>query len=332
MVEKSKPEKQEAKQKDIKVSKAKDGLNIEVNSDPLSDIGRNNSKHKSTSSGKGVKRSQKSSKNDSKAVKTDDFNQTRKLPSNILKEYDIDDIENIDLEDPENLERDGPTRTKLTKEAEEQLHKQLKIIEDEKARYEYEKQGKRKTNEKKSSRSKNRQNAGQKSSREGNGQTSKRKRPHSHKKRGSASTMQELKKKMGWANSHTSRGRTGDKFLNYSLDEINQKLQNNYNTNTSTHNPKGIKKRLNKSFENVFSACASTSRAKQSMRKPKKSKKKPISSSPCRVSSREKKSGSGQAKTPNTTSRKRLAGSLQNNGNNTSKNANYNKNELADRL
>jgi hypothetical protein len=45
----------------------------------------------------------------------------------------------------------------------------------------------------------------------------------------------------------------GEKFLNYSLDEINQKFTSNtHKYNTTTH--KGMKKRLNKSFENVFSA------------------------------------------------------------------------------
>lgn len=155
----------------------------------------------------------------------------------MLKDYELDQFDEPELDKSHN---DEPSRNKLTKEAEDQINKQLQMIDDDGNRNDYDKNLKRKTNEKKSSRSKNRQNVGQKSSLEGYQQNNKKKRPHSHKKRGSASTMQELKKKMGWANSQTSRGRTGDKFLNY-------------NTNSSTHQ-KGIKKRLNKSFENVFSA------------------------------------------------------------------------------
>jgi len=71
---------------------------------------------------------------------------------------------------------------------------------------------------------------------------------------------EQLKQKMGFINSNSSRGRGRDQFLNYSLDEINQKLQAKVRYyNTSTGKGKG-KKRLNKSFENVFSACATTSR------------------------------------------------------------------------
>jgi hypothetical protein len=119
--------------------------------------------------------------------------------------------------------------------------------------------------------------------------------------------MQELKKKMGFINSQTSRGRAnGEQFLNYSLDEINQKLKQHVsNYNTSMGKSKGMKKRLNKSFENVFSACASTSRTRQHFKRGKKIKKKPTSSSPGRISMREKNRNSqSHAKTPNTTSRK----------------------------
>ena len=330
--DKSKSDKQSSKNnKDAtKVNKAKDGLNIEVNNEGLHDIGRNISKHKQSGSSKGGKKGSKSSKADSKN-KTNDFNQTQKLPSNLLKEYEFDDVDNEDIIDYDNYNREETSRNKLTKEAEEQINRQLKMIQEEKAKQEYEKFNKKRNNEKKSSRSKNRQNVGQKSSRDGYSQY-KKKRPHSHKKRGSASTMQELKKKMGWTNSQTSRGRTGgDKFLNYSLDEINQKLKQNYNTNISTNNPKGIKKRLNKSFENVFSACASTSRAKRHTGRSKKYKQKPISSSPRRATSREKnKNVSNHAKTPNTTSRKRLNGSLQNNAKNAAQYSNAK--ELTDRL
>ena len=199
------------------------------------------------------------------------------------------------------------------------------LIEEEKARLELDRLNKKKK-EKKESRSKNRYGPAQKSSRDGSSYNRK-KRPHSHKKRGSASMMQELKKKMGWINSQTSRGRgAGDKFLNYSLDEINQKFQSN--TNNQGGNQKGMKKRLNKSFENVFSACASTSRTKTNFRKNKKSKKKPISSSPRRMNMRDKKSSHSHAKTPNTTSRKKLANSLQSNKHNLV----YNAKELADKL
>lgn len=145
--------------------------------------------------------------------------------------------------------------------------------------------------------------------------------------------MQELKKKMGFINAQTSRGRTGgDKFLNYSLDEINQKLQSNvqnYMSNITSGEQKGMKKRLNKSFENVFSACASTSRARQSLKRSKtKNKKKPISSSPRRASIKDKNQVSANIKTPNTTSRKKLNNSLHSNRNQTG----YNQKELTDKL
>jgi hypothetical protein len=91
----------------------------------------------------------------------------------------------------------------LTRECEEQINKQLLLIEEEKARLELERINKKKREHKKSSKSKNsRYGHPQKSSRDVNH----KKRPHSHKKRGSASMMHELKKKMGWLNSQTSRG------------------------------------------------------------------------------------------------------------------------------
>lgn len=313
---------------EIKITKAKDGLNIEINDSGLADMGKNSGRQKASEVSKNTtKKGGQTGKN--LTPKAEDFNKTQKFSPNVLNELDLEHIdENEDVNKPKNGNKDENSRSKLTKEAEDQINRQLRMIEDDKARRDLEKASKKKKEEKKSSRSKNRQNTGQKSSREGYFKD-KKKRPHSHKKRGSASTMQELKKKMGWANSHTSRGRTGgEKFLNYSLDEINQKFQNGYNTTTNKSHEKGVKKRLNKSFENVFSACASTSRAKTNFRKNKKLKKKPISSSPRRMSAREKKSSLNQAKTPNTTSRKRLAGSLFGSKNNTA----YNAKELADKL
>ena len=65
--EKSKSDKQSTKNsKDNKISKAKDGLNIEVNNERLHDIGRNISKHKQSGSSKGSKKSNKSSRAESK--------------------------------------------------------------------------------------------------------------------------------------------------------------------------------------------------------------------------------------------------------------------------
>ena len=219
-----KSEKLKSDKQSTKISKAKDGLNIEVNNEGLHDIGRNISKHKQSGSSKGGKKSNKSSRADSK-VKNTDFDQTQKLSLNMLKEYEFEDIENDDIINYDNYNKDEMSRNRLTKEAEEQINRQLKMIQEDKPKHEYDKFNKKRHNEKKSSRSKHKHNVGQKSSRDGYSQH-KKKRTHSHKKRGSASTMQEVKKRMGWTNSQTSRGRTGgDKFLNYSLDEINQKLK-----------------------------------------------------------------------------------------------------------
>ena len=64
------------------------------------------------------------------------------------------------------------------------------------------------------------------------------------------------------------------------------------------------------------------------MRKSKNKHKKPISNSPRRITMREKKhSTGGYAKTPNTTSRKKLNNSLHSNRNN-----GYNMKEMADKL
>lgn len=306
-------------EKELKVHKAKDGLNIEINTDPMSDLNKR-------SKGDSAKTSKKGSKTpkSSQVVHADDFNKTRKLPPNLLE--DISDDEGLNYEDSKD-EDNNISVGKIAQECEDEIDEKLLMIGEEKAKLELERAAKRKKDEKKSSKSKPRVPTGQKSTREGYGQ--KKKRTHSHKKRGSASMMQELKKKMGFINAQTSRGRAaGEGFLNYSLDEINQKLQFqviNYQTSTGTH--KGMKKRLNKSFENVFSACASTSRTRQNLKKGKKMKKKPISSSPRRLAMRDKKNSQSHAKTPNTTSRKKLNNSLYSNRNNHA----YNK-ELTDKL
>ena len=299
---------------DLKIRKAKDGLNIEINNDFPDDhyLPQKDSSGKPKKGSKTPKQPQ--------YLPEDDFNKTRKLPSNLLN--DIND-DQIPLDDS-NEEISNISIGKIAKECEDQINEQLLLVEEEKAKLELERLNKKKKDDKKNSKSKPRTTQGQKSQREGYNQ--KKRRPHSHKKRGSASMMQELKKKMGFINAQTSRGRGGEKFLNYSLDEINQKLQahvRNYNTSGG----KGMKKRLNKSFENVFSACASTSRTK-GLKRNKKSKKKPISSSPNRLSMRDKKNSQSHAKTPNTTSRKKLNNSLYSNRNQHG----YNTKDLADKL
>ena len=241
----------------------------------------------------------------------------------MLKDYEGGDKDSKENESKENISGNNISISKLTKECEDEINEKLQQIKEEKERLELEQLNRKKKN----SKSKTRTNTGQKSTREGYSQN-KKKRPHSHKKRGSATMMQELKKKMGFINSQTSRGRTGgDKFLNYSLDEINQKLQSNIH-NMWNEEQKGMKKRLNKSFENVFSACASTSRAKQSLKRSKKMKKKPISSSPRRTSIRDKRNENTTVKTPNTTSRKKLNNSLYSNRNY----GGHNQKDLADKL
>ena len=314
------PSKQPSKQKkkqnhpeqpakvDLKITKAKDGLNIEISDGSLNDIGAPN-KIKNQDPNK----SKKNNKNGKIATVYDyeDLNKTRKIHSNLLKDYDGGDQDSKENEGKENISGNNISIGKLTKECEDEINEKLQLIKEEKARLELEQLNRKKKN----SKSKNRpNNTGQKSTREGYMQN-KKKRPHSHKKRGSATMMQELKKKMGFINSQTSRGRTGgDKFLNYSLDEINQKLQSNIQ-NMWSEEQKGMKKRLNKSFENVFSAWASTSRTKQNLKRSKKIKKKPISSSPRRTSVNNKRNENTTVKTPNTTSRKKLNSSLHSNRN-----------------
>lgn len=233
-------------EKDLKVQKAKDGLNIEINTDPLSDIIKRNKGDSAKTSKKGSK-----TPKNSQVIQAEDFNKTRKLPPNLLE--DISDDEGVKYEDSKDDDNDISVG-KIAQECEDEIDEKLLMIGEEKAKLEIERAAKRKRDEKKSSKSKPRVPTGQKSTREGYGQ--KKKRTHSHKKRGSASMMQELKKKMGFLNAQTSRGRAaGEGFLNYSLDEINQKLQFQViNYQTSTGAQKGMKKRLNKSFENVFSA------------------------------------------------------------------------------
>lgn len=301
---------------DIKVHRAKDGLNIEINNDVIEDPYK---KSKESNSAKSSKKGSKTPKQ-SQVIPAEEFNKTHKLPSNLLDDLSVDDIPSSSSKDEGNNISIG----KIARECEDEINEKLQYIEEERARLEMERLNKRRKEEKKGSKSKPRSQHGHKSNRDTYGQ--KKKRPHSHKKRGSAVMMQELKKKMGFINAQTSRGRGGEKFLNYSLDEINQKLQAHVqNYSTASGNPKGMKKRLNKSFENVFSACASTSRAKGA-RRSKKSKKKPTSSSPQRLALRDKKNSQSHAKTPNTTSRKKLNNSLH-----SSKNQ-YNAKDLADKL
>lgn len=284
-------------EKDLKVTKAKDGLNIIIPGQDDIDP-------------KKVPKDE--------AILHEDFNKTRNIPKDFLENMHDDENSNPN---------DSQEQSQISiGKCQDEIDQKLKLIEEEKAKLEYERQSKRRSGEKKSSRSKVKTaTAAPKSTREGYVQ--KKKRPNSHKKRGSTSNVHEqIKKKMGFINSHSSRGRGRDTFLNYSLDEINQKLQAKVrNYNTSTGNSKGGKKRLNKSFENVFSACASTSRAKGSKRN--KKNKNPISSSPRRIAMKDKKNSSGHAKTPNTTSRKKLNSSLYSNRNN-----GYNMKEMADKL
>lgn len=232
---------------DLKITKAKDGLNIEISDGSMTDIGAP-TKIKNPDQSK----KNKSAKNSNKITGVydyEDLNKTRKIHSNLLKDYDGGDQDSKENEGKENISGNNISIGKLTKECEDEINEKLQLIQEEKAKLELEQLNRKKKN----SKSKNRANTGQKSTREGYIQN-KKKRPHSHKKRGSATMMQELKKKMGFINSQTSRGRTGgDKFLNYSLDEINQKLQSNIQ-NMCNEEQKGMKKRLNKSFENVFSA------------------------------------------------------------------------------
>ena len=193
------------------MTKAKDGLNIVIPDDQ-----------------------EKQPKSPEALIQAENFNKTHKLPTSFLEDLHDESGDHSDLS---------------ISKCQDKIDKNLKLIEEEKAKLEQERQNKRPSTGKKS-KSKNRHTA-PKSTREG---YKRNKRPNSHKKRGSASNMHEqLKKKMGITNSHSSRGRGRDQFLNYSLDEINQKLQakaRNYNTSTGNKN----KKRLNKSFENVFSA------------------------------------------------------------------------------
>ena len=232
----------EPTEKEYKTQKAKDGLNIEIPSDHLPDSSK---KAKTQDSGK-------SNKKGSKTPKTnvgDDLNKTSKIPSGLLEGLSDEELEKYAEETDH---KSDISYGRLAKECEDEIEEKLLQIEDEKAKLEFERHFKKKRESKKGIKSKNRPHTGNRSTREGYG----KKRANSHKKRGSTSMMQELKKKMGFINSQTSRGRTGgEQYLNYSLDEINQKLQAHAsNYNTSGMKGKGMKKRLNKSFENVFSA------------------------------------------------------------------------------
>ena len=218
---KSKKKASEKLNNDIKVSKAKDGLNILIPDPPKndSDVGHQNHPNQ------------------------ENFNQTQKLPANLISNLQED--ENYNQFDV-SQEHSNVSINKCK----DQIDHTLKQIEEEKekVRLENEKLQRTKKPSEKKSKSKSRSHA-PKSNRDGYG--GKKKRPNSHKKRGSTSNMHEqIKKKMGFINSHSSRGRAKDQFVNYSLDEIHHNLQvraRNYNTS----NGKG-KKRLNKSFENVF--------------------------------------------------------------------------------
>ena len=73
----------------------------------------------------------------------------------MVKEHEFEDIENNYIIDYDNYSRDETSRNKLTKETEDQINRQLKMYQEENAKYEYEKFNKKRHNDKKNSRSKN---------------------------------------------------------------------------------------------------------------------------------------------------------------------------------
>lgn len=86
----------EQPERDYKMQKAKDGLNIEIPSDHIPEVPRKPSKPDSVKSGK---KSSKTPKNST----GEDFNKTRKLPPNILEGLSDEDMPSDHNEEPSNI-------------------------------------------------------------------------------------------------------------------------------------------------------------------------------------------------------------------------------------